>query len=109
MGMIECGRMLMVQQILTNASREGARRAVLEGISTADVQQAVESYLEASSIQGADVTVTDSAPIPPDYAISKTVTVSVPFGQVSWLPTPMFAKGSDVLRAQTTMRQEAIE
>ena len=30
-GMIEYGRMVMVQQVLTNASREGARCAVLDG------------------------------------------------------------------------------
>ncbi|MGB6041722.1 MAG: TadE family protein, partial [Pirellulales bacterium] len=30
MGMIEVGRAIMVQQVLTNASREGARRAVLD-------------------------------------------------------------------------------
>ncbi len=32
-GMIEYGRMVMVQQVITNASREGARRAVLDGAS----------------------------------------------------------------------------
>ena len=32
--MIEYGRMVMVQQILTNASREGARAAVLDGATT---------------------------------------------------------------------------
>ena len=30
-GMIEFGRMVMVQQVITNASREGARVAVLDG------------------------------------------------------------------------------
>ena len=29
-GMVEFGRMVMVQQILTNASREGARQGILE-------------------------------------------------------------------------------
>src|SRR5687768_2436293 len=40
-GMIEYGRMVMVQQIITNASREGARTAVLDGATTAGVQSAV--------------------------------------------------------------------
>ena len=34
-GMIEFGRAIMVQQVLTNASREGARVAVL-GLADAD-------------------------------------------------------------------------
>ena len=41
--MIEYGRMVMVQQILTNASREGARYAVtLTTNDTAAVQQKVK-------------------------------------------------------------------
>ncbi len=31
MGMLELGRAVMVQQVITNASREGARVAVLDG------------------------------------------------------------------------------
>ena len=46
-GMIEYGRMVMVQQILTNASREGARLAVLDGITTGNVTAAVSDYLTA--------------------------------------------------------------
>jgi len=107
-GMIEYGRMVMVQQILTNGSREGARRAVLDGVSTSDVTTAVEDYLADSSISGASVTVTTNAPVPPDYAESMTVTVDVPFTQVSWLPSPMFL-GSQTLSASTTMRRETVQ
>src|SRR6266581_3486012 len=44
-GMIEYGRMVMVQQVITNASREGARVGVLDGATTADVTTAVNNYL----------------------------------------------------------------
>ena len=108
MGMIEYGRMVMVQQILTNASREGARRAVLEGMSSGDVSAAVTDYLQGSSISGATVTVTSNAPVPPDYADSMTVNVGIPFSQVSWLPSPMFL-GSYQMSASTTMRREMLE
>jgi len=107
-GMIEYGRMVMVQQILTNASREGARRAVLDGVSTSDVVTAVDNYLVDSSIAGADVTVITNAPVSPDYAESMTVTVSIPFSQVSWLPSPMFL-GSQTLTAATSMRRETVQ
>jgi len=108
MGMIEYGRMVMVQQILTNASREGARRAVLDGITTANVQTAVNTYLSGASITGATVTVTSNAPVAPDYANSMTVVVQIPFSQVSWLPSPMYL-GSKTLSASTTMRKETVQ
>lgn len=118
-GMIEWGRMVMVQQVLTNASREGARKAVLEGISTADVQTAVNDYLTNAGITAPSVgvTVTSSSPVPPDYANSMTVNVTVPFSEVSWLPTPMSLSkwvsnsvdlNTMTLSASTTMRQETI-
>src|SRR5947209_283568 len=36
LGLIEFGRVLMVEQILTNAAREGCRTAVLDGSTTSD-------------------------------------------------------------------------
>jgi len=106
-GMIEYGRMVMVQQVLTNASREGARKAVLEGVSDSEVQTAVSSYLTSASISGATVTVTTTAAVPPDVADSRTVTVTIPFSQVSWLPSPMFL-GTTTLTASSTMRSETV-
>ena len=108
LGMIEYGRMVMVQQILTNASREGARRAVLDGITTASVQTSVNDYLSGANITGATVTVTSNAPVAPDYANSMTVQVSIPFSQVSWLPSPMYL-GSHTMSANTTMRRETVQ
>ncbi len=107
-GMIEYGRMVMVQQILTNASREGARRAVLDGVATSEVQTSVENYLTDASISGATITVTSVPAVPPDYADSMTVSVAIPFSQVSWLPSPMFL-GSQTLTATTTMRRETVQ
>ena len=51
-GMIEYGRMVMVYQVLTNASREGARAAVLDGATTTSVTTAVNSYLSAAAVSG---------------------------------------------------------
>jgi hypothetical protein len=107
-GMIEYGRMVMVQQILTNASREGARLAVLDGIAVTDVTTSVDSYLNGAGITGADVTVTTNAPVPPDFAESMTVRVEIPFDQVSWLPSPMYLN-SYQMSAATTMRREAVD
>jgi TadE-like protein len=46
-GMIEFGRAIMVQQIITNAAREGARVAILSGTTTTSVTSAVNTYLAA--------------------------------------------------------------
>lgn len=106
-GIIEFGRLVMVQQVLTNASREGARRAVVRETTDADVRSTVEDMLDDSQIDGATVTVTTTLATPPDSADMKTVTIAIPFESVSWLPTPLFLNGT-TLNASTTMRQEEI-
>ncbi len=61
----EGGRLIQVQQTLTDAAREGARRSVapltqtLPGDlpSVGDVQAVVQSYLGAASVRGANVAV----------------------------------------------------
>ena len=107
-GMVEFGRMMMVQQILTNASREGARIAVLDNTTTADVDSAVQSYLSSGTVSGAVVTVSPNPPSSAGYGQPVTVTVSAPFDQVSWLPSPMFLGGS-TLDATTVMRRETVQ
>lgn len=107
-GMIEYGRMVMVQQVITNASREGARVAVLDGSTTASVTSAVTSYLTAGSITGASVTVNPDPPSNAQYGDPVTVTVSIPFSQVSWLPSPMYLGGT-TLTSATVMRRETMQ
>ena len=109
-GMVEYGRMMMVQQVLTNASREGARRAVLDGTTTTEVVNAVTDYLTSASITANDLDITVD-PNPPNSAAfgePVTVTVSVPFDQVSWLPSPMFLGGTE-MSATTVMRRESVQ
>ena len=108
LGMIEFGRMVMVQQVITNASREGARTAIVQGATNADVLGVVENYLAAGGVRGAMVSVTPDPIDLAGYGDPVTVTVSVPFRQVSWLPTPMFL-GDTQLRATTAMRREAVQ
>ncbi|MEX2137654.1 MAG: TadE/TadG family type IV pilus assembly protein [Pirellulales bacterium] len=108
-GMIEYGRMVMVQQILTNASREGARFAVVQSTDdTTAVQDTVIDYLTSASIGGTPSVVVDW---PPSGGSSSsepvTVTVSIQFGQVSWLPSPMFVDSTMPLTAVSVMRRES--
>lgn len=105
LGIIEFGRAIMVQQALTNASREGARQAVLDGSTTANVTAVVTNYLSGGSIHGATVAVSPNPPSSAGFGQTVSVTVSVPFNQVSWLPTPMFV-GGRTIRATSAMRRE---
>ena len=105
-GMIEFGRAIMVQQMITNASREGARLAVLDGTTTADVEATVQGYL--TTIQGAQVNVSPDPPANAGFGQPVSVSVQVGFNQVSWLPSPMFLSGR-VLSATTAMRRESVQ
>jgi Flp pilus assembly protein TadG len=109
-GMIEFGRAVMVKQVLTNASREGARLAVLDSTTpTASlVQNTVTTYLQNAGITGATVTINPTEPTTAGYGAPVTVTVQVPYSKVSWLPTPTFMGGT-TLKASTVMRRETVQ
>lgn len=107
-GMIEFGRMVMVQQLITSASRDGARLGAIATTTTQEVIDRVADCLADGSISGQSVTVATLPPEGSDSGDRLAVTVSIPFNQVSWLPTPMFL-GGRTLSSTTTMRREATE
>jgi hypothetical protein len=115
-GMIEYGRMVMVQQMLTNASREGARRAVLDGSSEADVRDVVRDYLTPAQVPVADSDITIMVGDPAAVAALSSanfgdpihVKVGINFGQVSWLPSPMYLSSSTRMEAVSVMRKESV-
>jgi Flp pilus assembly protein TadG len=113
-GMIEIGRAVMVQQILTNASREGARVAVLDSATpTASVvKNKVVDYMKNGGISAATtdmVTINPSEPTTAAYGTAVTVTVQIPYSSVTWLPSTWFIAGSKKLTASTVMRRETVQ
>jgi Flp pilus assembly protein TadG len=116
-GMIEFGRMVMVQQILTNASREGARKAVLDGSTATDVNNTVIALMADAKIavDATYITINPANPGSANFGDPVTVTVKVPFSEVSWLPAPMLlsflpeGKSDITLTAQTVMRRETVQ
>jgi Flp pilus assembly protein TadG len=106
-GMIEYGRMVMVQQMLTNATREGARRAVLDGTTVTNVKTTVQDYLTSGNItvNSGEITVTPD-PATASFGDPVTVGLTIPFSRVSWLPSPMFL-GSANMSATSVMRRES--
>jgi len=106
-GMFEFGRMIMVQQLLTNAARSGARVAVIDGATASGATSTVSNYLEGGSVDPQDLTITIT---PKNLAKTDTgdaisVAVSVPYDDISWLPAPWFLGGT-TLKANCTMRRE---
>jgi len=107
-GMIEIGRAVMVQQIITNASREGARRAVLDGATASEVTSFVNTYLTNASLPSATITYPQGNPENAGFGAPVEVTVSIPFNQVSWLPSPFYL-GGETMVASTIMRRESVQ
>ena len=108
LGIIEFGRVSMVQQIITNAAREGARVAVLDGSTHTSVANKVNDYLTAGSVSGATVSMIPDPPSNAGFDEPVSVTVSIGFDNVSWLPTPFFMKDKS-LSATVVMRRETVE
>jgi Flp pilus assembly protein TadG len=106
-GFIEFGRALMVQQVLINASRVGARQASTTGATMSEVSSAVQDYTAALAVPGVDVSVTPD-PGAADPGDPVTVTTSVNFNEVSWMASPWFLGGT-TLNASSEMRKEGFE
>jgi Flp pilus assembly protein TadG len=106
-GFLEFGRAMMVQQVLINASRVGAREAITTAATTTSVQTIVENYTEGVAVPGVTVTVSPN-PATANPGDIVTVTTSVPFGTVSWMTSPWFL-GDKTLTSSSQMRKEGFE
>ena len=105
-GLIEIGRATMVLRWITNASREAARVASYDSTKqTATVTAAANAYLSNEGVSGATTTVSPDPPSSAADGQSVSVTVSIPFNQVSWLPKPFLLSGK-TLQATTVMCRE---
>ena len=105
-GVVDVGRAVMVQQMLTNAARDACRTAVLDSASASDVISQCETYLASASVPGASATIDPNPLTAADDGDPVTVSVSVPFSSVSWLPTSVFLNGV-TLEGSVVMRRES--
>jgi Flp pilus assembly protein TadG len=128
LGIVEYGRMLMIAQVTTGASREGARYAVQADATPSTVEQYVRTYLAQSSVPPDAVTaVAIEYQVPPGDSAYTTqnqgwvaasslstlpsgtavrVRVAVNFSAVSWLPAGVFLPSGTQLTGITVMRKE---
>lgn len=99
LGIVEFGRAMMVGQMVTNAAREGARLAVIDGNDNADVEARINSFLtNALNVSAENITIgidiEPSNPLDPYVAdvIDANpkdliqIKVSVPFSAVNYVP-----------------------
>lgn len=108
LGIIEFGRMVMAQQVITNAAREGARVAVLDSATAARVTTRVTDYLAAAGVSGATVTVTPNPPTSAGFGQPVSVRIDIPFTAVSALSAP-FMSAAKTLTSEAVMRRETVE
>jgi len=107
LGMVEYGRLVMVQQLLTNAAREGARVAVADNATSSDVESAVKEYLEQHSLGDVEVAVDPPSPGTAAPGDGVVVTVQLPFDNASWLASPLYLAGR-TMTSRATMRREGL-
>lgn len=105
LAIIEFGRMMMVQQVLVNAAREGARASVLPGETDAQVTSVVSNYMSASGISGYTQTLSPTEASGASSGTNMTLTVSVPCSTVSWLGGSTWFNGK-TLSASVVMVHE---
>jgi Flp pilus assembly protein TadG len=106
----EFGRAYQTWQVLTNASREAARIAVLPGTTDLDIQTRVQQYLTAGQLVGtASVAVdrTRTISIGLGTAGSTRITVSYPFNFIVLNPVARLVVGNSSLGAALTMSAQA--
>lgn len=105
LGMIEFGRLMMVQQAMVSTAREACRTAVLPGTTRQDVVDRAAASLAAAGISRYTITL---RPDPPSIASAGdpvTVTIQSAFNDVSWLPSPIYLRGRTI-GASCVMRRE---
>lgn len=108
-GVIEFGRMMMVQQSLTNAAREGSRVAILPTTKNgSDVESRIRDYLQSvmANANSGEVRVT----VPGNLGTvtsgaTLTVSVEVDYLDVSWVPLGYLGLNPTIAASQMGIRE----
>lgn len=119
MGIIEFGRGMMISNLVTNAAREAARAAVLDGSTNAAVTSAARTFLRSaisSNLTDTDIPVTititpATGNTDPGNVLANcnsrdliSVQVSIPFNKVALIPGDYLA-GKNLV-GKSSMRHE---
>jgi Flp pilus assembly protein TadG len=98
-GLIEIGRGMMVNSLITNAARAGCRTGTLSGKTNSDVSAAVDELLSGQGVSGHTTTikVNGSTSTNVSSAVAQDtimVVVAVPAANTTWLPSVLYVKGT---------------
>ncbi len=110
-GMVEFGRAIMIQHAITNAAREGCRKAVLASTDNSDdIEDTVREFLQATTTGAMDedivrVVVPAGVSSSTSSGTQLTVSVEIDFADLSWLPFGGLGINS-TLSAESTQERE---
>jgi len=114
-GIFEFGRAYQTQQVLTNAAREGARVAVIEGTTDADVRTRVRDYVTRgglTTLTDGQIVVQRTVPLTGSSTAS-SVEINYPFQFMVLNPVVRLVAPTDTttgapitMKAATLMRNE---
>ena len=111
LGIIEMGRVMMLNNVSTNAVREASRRAIRQGMTNAEVLSTVNGYLDAGGVSqtGRQVYIRNSAGASVDLTTIKShqmvsVEVQLPYANNTWGFTSIM--GAKTLVSKSKMRRE---
>lgn len=102
-GAVDFGRAMMVANLLTNTAREAARLGTMPNTTYANVTSLITSQLTAEGITqtGLTTTVQLNTATVTDLSAAKagdtiSVSLSLPYNNVSWLPSSWFMNGKNL-------------
>jgi Flp pilus assembly protein TadG len=105
----EFGRAYQTWQVLTNAAREGARIAVLEQYTDAQVSDTVRTYLtdgRLTNAAGASITVVRNEPF--GATTASRITVNYPFQFMVLNPVARLVRNNSTAGTPLTMQSSAL-
>jgi Flp pilus assembly protein TadG len=105
-GGLELSRVCSVEELLTNIARDGCRVAVANGQTSSTATARVNTLLSNANITGATVTISPTPVENSSFGSQVTVTVSVPYSNVSWLPMSYLLSWGTTLSGTAVMSSE---
>ena len=105
-GGIELSRAVMVKHMLEEAARAGCRVATVQNPERQDVLDIVEAAMSRGGITDYSVTMDPDPPADAEYKTAVSVSVSIAYQDVSWLPVSRFMQDA-ILTGACIMPAEA--
>jgi Flp pilus assembly protein TadG len=108
-GTLEIGRVIEVEQILSNAVREGARQAITAKAAPSSVQQTVSDYVRNATLPVERLMITVENVTSPSLSLLSAnkgdrirVTASLRYEDVQWVNIHIFVQPTTLIRGETS-------